>query len=465
MIVVLGGGLAGLSASYGLTEAGADALTVEKATGLGGLARTFSYRGFRFDAGGHRFLTEKRELESLIENLIGSRLLHVPRKSRIYINDRYFDYPLKPLNAISGLGTGTAIRVIYDYLKQKAGVLLREPRINSLEDWVVHQFGRKIFEIYFRDYTEKVWGLSCNKVSKEWVAQRIQGLSLWDAIKNGVLGIRRAGLRTLTDSFLYPSGGIGEIPERLAAKIRTRNEILTGTDVLEISHDGSFIQKITLANRKGLTDVSGDEYISTIPVTSLLELLNPPPPDDILRTASRLQYRDLVVVTILLNRKQMTDLTWLYFPQREIPFGRLHEPKNWSPEMAPEDKTHLVIEYFCSEGDGTWNRNDKGLIKETSEHLSRLGFFKEDEVMDGVVIRMKNAYPLFDIHYRERINLITEFLGTFRNLHLAGRTGTFSYLNMDHAMESGFQVAERLIGKHTSMDRLHKSLWMSGNPA
>ncbi|MBI4844389.1 MAG: FAD-dependent oxidoreductase [Nitrospirae bacterium] len=444
-VVVLGGGLAGLSAAHILSEAGRGLILFEADETVGGLSKTIIHNGFRFDLGGHRFITSNKKIEEYVTGLLGKESLAVSRKSKIYMRGRFFDYPLKPANAIFGLGVPTTSRILFDYGKEKLKCIFRKPVNVSLEDWVVNNFGRKMFDLYFRDYSEKVWGIGCGRISEEWVSQRIRGLSLWVAVKNAFFRFTGKEVPTLASDFIYPFSGIGHLSDRLREEIETSNPVMTDTKVVEITHDDFVIKSVTAANCRNTYNISGSEVVSSIPVTSLVRMLKPSAPDDILEAASKLRYRDLVLVTIMVNREKLTDLTWLYIPEKEFSLGRIHEPKNWSPGMAPSGKTHFVCEYFCFEGDGIWMKDDSELVSLTVEQLVKLGFINETEVADSRVVRVPKTYPLFEVGYERHYNKVVDYLSKFKNLHIAGRNGKFRYYNMDHAMESGIEAAENLL--------------------
>ncbi len=447
-MVILGAGLAGLSAGYILSKVGRKVIVFESDSSVGGLSKTVTHRGFRFDVGGHRFITRNEKIERFVKEILDGDFLVVPRKSKIYMLDRYFDYPLRPANAVFGLGLSTTLQIISDYCKERVKNTLNPPEIVSIEDWVINQFGRKMFDIYFKEYSEKVWGIECKRISKEWVAQRINGLSLWTAIKNAFFKFSGKGIDTLSDEFIYPLMGIGQISDRLKDGIEEEeNPLLTNTRVIQINHENSCIKRVVAKNCEQLYDVKGSEFVSTIPLTNLIQMLQPAAPEDVLKAASQLKYRDLVIVTIMLNRERITDLTWMYLPEEEIPLGRLHEPKNWSPHMAPEGKTHIVTEFFCFKGDKIWSSTDEELTSITVNNLEKLGFIKESEVIDSCVLRVPKAYPLFEVGYREHCDKILHYLKNFRNLHIIGRGGMFRYYNMDRAMESGIEVAEKILGE------------------
>ncbi len=443
--IILGGGLTGLAAGYSLAKAGVRTEIFEHDAAVGGLSRTIMSNGYRFDLGGHRFFTQNPEINAFIRNLMAGELISVPRKSTIFLRNNYFDYPLKPLNALFGMGIPTTVKIVEDYIAEKIRGLRQSPPHVSLEDWVVGNFGRTMFNLYFREYSEKVWGIDCKLMSVDWVAQRIRGLSLAGAIKNAFFKFSGRDIPSLVDKFTYPQLGIGRIAERLREEIEKDNAVHTGTPIVQVKHSRSVIESIEAGGGPNPGLISGDSFISTIPITKLVRLLDPPAPAPVLNAASKLMFRDLVVVAVMVDRKRVTDQTWIYVPEKKIPFGRIHEPTNWSEKMAPEGKTILVAEYFSFQGDSIWNASDEHLADITVRGLEQLGFIKKSEVSGNAVVRAKQAYPLFEIGYAEQCAFLYNYLGAFRNLHLAGRVGMFRYYNMDHAIESGLSAARQII--------------------
>ncbi len=448
--LILGGGLAGLAAGWALAQAGRRVQVLEGADEVGGLARTVARDGFRFDLGGHRFFTHDARVEGFMRDLFGDDLVTVARASRIYLRGKWIEYPLRPLGALSGVGPITSARILLGYAAANLARRLRPAPLVSLQDWVVAHFGRPLFELYFRDYSEKVWGVSCRDISAEWMAQRVQGLSLGSAIRHAFLR-RGAALPTLVDRFLYPRLGIGSIAERLRAGIERSSPIATGTRVVRLRHDGRRIEGVTVRRGDEMHELRGESFLSTIPLTQLIQALSPHAPVEVRAAAARLRYRDLVIVAVMLERERATDQTWIYFPGKDIPFGRLHEPTNWSAAMAPPGRTLLVTERFCFRGDATWNAADAELIDATVHHLEKLGFIRRREVLDGMAVRIPAAYPLFEVGYQERGRVLCDYLGRFENLQLAGRGGLFRYYNMDQAISSGLAAAAALLARDTRM--------------
>ena len=448
----MGGGLTGLSSGYILARSGLNVKVFESDSTVGGLSKTIVRKGFRFDLGGHRFFTKDRKIDDFVKDLMGDELISVPRKSKIYMRGKYFDYPLKPVNAFFGLGLATTTKIICDYGIERYRRLIKGPNKVSLEDWVVSNFGRTMFDIYFKEYSEKVWGIDCSRISVDWVAQRIRGLSLAKAIKNAFFRLNGRDIPSLVDRFVYPRLGIGRISDRLSEEIEKKNNnVFTSTVVRRIKHSGFRVENIEVISNGRPEIVEGDEFISSVPLTKLVGMLDPAPPDYVLEAASRLKFRDLVIVAIMVDKQRVTDQTWIYIPEQKIPFGRIHEPTNWSEKMAPEDKTLLVMEYFSFKNDQTWNKSDVELTDITVDGLEQLGYIRKNEVIDSAVVRVQKAYPLFEVGYADTCKVLYDYLSLFENLHIAGRGGMFRYYNMDHAIESGINTAEKIIKQQNSV--------------
>ncbi len=442
-ILILGGGLTGLSAGHVLAEHGLPVTLFEADSTVGGISKTIEHHGFRFDLGGHRFFTKNPRVEAFVIKLMEAELISVMRRSKIFMRGRFFEYPLKPLNASFGIGIQTTFRILSDYGHERIKRFFRTPQTDSLEDWVVAHFGRTLFEIYFKEYSEKIWGIDCNRISAEWVEQRIQGLSLSKAIANAFIN-KADKIPTLAESFLYPRFGIGRISDVLKEGIEKTGRVFTRTRVEQINHSGGRIESIMVNSDGTMRREYGHEFVSSIPVTSLVKILHPAPPERVKTAASKLRFRDLVIAAVMIDRPRVTDQTWIYIPERKIPFGRIHEPTNWSKDMAPPGKTLLVLEFFSFKGDSIWNADDRAIADIGIDHLEQLGFINRHEVLDSVIVRVPNAYPLFEVGYEKHFDEINAYLDGFENLLSAGRSGMFRYYNMDHAIESGIAAAERI---------------------
>ena len=450
-VLILGAGLAGLTAARELNRANHHVTVIEADEKLGGLAQTLEYKGFRFDLGGHRFVTDNPDVDRYVRNLLGKDCLCVPRSSKILLRNRYFDYPLRPLNAICGFGPAMTASILFDYLWQRIRDRFIKPVPVSLQDWVISHFGRTLFDIYFRDYSEKVWGIDCKRIDMSWMEQRIQGLSLGKAIKKSLLPGHSQQFATLTNRFLYPRLGIGQIADKLVADVIGSNPVHTGMRVIRVNHSNFHINSVEVEQDGNPRVLKGKSFISSIPLPVLVRAMRPSPPVHVLGAASQLSSRDLLTVTLMINRPRITAHTWIYIPEKSIPFGRIHEPSNWSSRLAPEGQTHLVVEYFCNRGDATWDSSNEALTSDTIKHLVALGLISRDEVFDSVITRIVNAYPLFEVGYKEHCRTIYDYLGDFHNLYTAGRGGMFRYYNMDHAMMAGMDAADDIIRGHSTV--------------
>lgn len=444
-VVVLGGGFAGLAAAYALCAAGREVVVLEAGPMVGGLSRTETYGEFRFDLGGHRFFTHDSGVAELVFRIAGDELIDVPRSSKILLGGRYVDYPLRPRNALAALGGATTIRVLADWAAEQLRAGPRARPSVSLEDWVVRRFGRTLFEIYFREYSEKVWGLPCDRISARWVARRIEGLSLAKAVRNAFTRAHAREVPSLVDRFAYPRRGIGRIAERLAAALAPHGRVLTGARVTGLRHEGGRLRSVRFATSEGERSLEAAAVVSTIPLPACVAMMDPLPAAGIAREASALGYRDLLLAAIAVDRPSATDQTWIYLPERRVAFGRIHEPKNWSSEMAPADRTLVVAEYFCNRGDATWSASDGQLAERTAGGLERLGIVRRREIAGCRIVRVPRAYPLFEVGYERRVESVRRWLDGFENLIVAGRTGAFEYFNMDHAIRSGLDAAAHLL--------------------
>lgn len=447
-VVILGGGLAGLAAGHALAGAGREVAVFERDAQVGGLSRTVEHCGQRFDLGGHRLLTDSARVCELVRGVVREPLLQVPRSSKILLRGRYVDYPLRPLNALQGFGPLASLRALGGYLAAQLAHRARPRPLETLEDWVVRHYGRPLFELFFKPYSEKVWGLECRQISADWVAQRIQGLTLGAAIRRSLWRPAEAGPRTLSNAFLYPARGIGSIAEGLrAAILARRGRISTQTPVTRLVHRAGRIEHVVVPHGERSATCHASEFISSLPLPVLARMLWPAAPPEVLAAAARLRYRDLLLVAVRLARERATDQTWIYIPGREYTFGRLHEPKNWSPQMGTSGETLLVAEHFCSRTDALWQTDDETLIDRCIDELAGLGLIARSEALDGVVVRVPCAYPAFEVGYEQAAAVVTAYLARFANLQVIGRTGAFRYFNMDHAIESGLHSADAVLAR------------------
>jgi protoporphyrinogen oxidase len=459
--VIMGAGPGGLCSAYVLSKAGMPAVVLEKAPFVGGLARTIhrqtDHGEFKFDIGGHRWFTKNDELNDLFREVVAEELLWVNRTSRIYFDGRYVDYPLKISNALKAVGAVTSAKAMADYGRTRAVHRVRPHEIVSMEDAYIDQYGPTLYKLFFQRYSEKVWGLPCDQMSGDWVTQRTKGMSLLTAVKDAVVP-SKGKVVSLIDEFMYPRNGFGRFSERMADAITGMgNQIRLGAGVERVHREGNRVVGVTV-NRDGVTErVEGDQFISSIPLTLLAKIVDPAPPADVLAAADKLTFRNIITVNLMLKKRQVTTDTWLYVHDRNILFGRFHEPKNWSAAMVPgEEYTSLVVEYFCSFGDAVWGMSEEQLVEQTIKHLiDDMGFITRDEVIGGFAVRAPRAYPSYVIGYDEPLKRIKDFVEQLENLQIIGRYGTFRYNNTDHSIETGLLAAKNILGEHHDLDQVN----------
>ena len=450
---IIGAGPAGLTAGYVLSKQGVPVTVLEADAGhVGGIARTARYKGYHFDIGGHRFFSKSREIEDLWSELLPGDMLVRPRSSRIYYKGQFFAYPLRAREALFKLGLVESLRCFLSYAKARLAPV-ENPR--SFEDWVSNHFGRRLFEIFFKTYTEKVWGMSCKEISADWAAQRIKGLSLGTAVLNAVRPKRRPRdggdlVKTLIETFRYPRRGPGMMWEACAARIRDLGgRVQLGAKVVGC-HFNRDSARWTLAyedvgGRRHAIDV--DHVISSAPIRELVHAITPRMSEAALSAANGLRYRDfLTVVLILKDRGAVTD-NWVYVHDPGVRVGRVQNFKSWSPEMVPDPSMACYgLEYFCFEGDGLWRAPDADLIALGRRELAAIGLAAPDDVVDGHVVRQRKAYPVYDGEYARHVATIrAELEAAYPNLHLVGRNGMHKYNNQDHAMMTAILSARNIL--------------------
>jgi protoporphyrinogen oxidase len=449
-IVIVGAGPAGLTAAYELSRRGVPALVFEKDLQVGGIARTVEYKGFRFDIGGHRFFTKVPAVSDLWRAVLGRDFLKRPRLSRIYYNGRFFDYPLKPFNTLFNLGIFTSIGVLASY---SWSVLFPIKPEVSFADWVSNRFGRRLFNIFFKTYTEKVWGIPSNTIGAQWAAQRIKGLSLKTAVINMLRPHRfKSGdetIKTLIDEFEYPRLGPGMMWEAFRDKtLALGGRVELGWGVTRIRHALGRVTALEAAGPSGHRSQAVSHLISTMPLRHLIWALDPPAPAPVQQAANQLKYRDFLTVALIVDRAEVFPDNWIYVHDEAVKVGRIQNFKNWSPEMVPNaHQTCLGLEYFCFEGDGLWSLRDEELIALGTRELEAVGLADQHLVVDGAVVRMPKAYPVYDEGYEEALAVVRDYLESFDNLQVIGRNGMHKYNNQDHSMLTAILAVRNLCGE------------------
>lgn len=460
-VVIIGAGPAGLTAAYLLAKQNI-AVTVLEADPdyVGGIARTVVYKGYCFDIGGHRFFLKSKEVEDFWTEILPHDMLLRPRSSRIFYKNKFFSYPLKFFEVLSKLGLFESIFCFLSYLKKQL-FPIKQPR--SFADWVSNHFGQRLFNIFFKTYTEKVWGMRCEEISADWAAQRIKGLSLMTAVMAALFPQKKseknvAVIKTLIDSFRYPRKGPGMLWEECARKIeQLGGRVQLGQRVYGCDYHASEKSwQITSQNVHGITQsLQATHVISTAAIRELVvDYLHPSLPVDALQAATALKYRDFLIVVLILKDKQQFDDNWIYIHDPSVDVARIQNFKSWSPEMVPDATLCCYgMEYFCFEGDGLWAKTDTDLIEKAKKELVKIGLAALEDIVEGCVVRQAKAYPVYDEHYKTHVATIRQQLANqFPTLHLIGRNGMHKYNNQDHAMMTAMLTVKNILAEKNIFD-------------
>lgn len=457
-ILILGAGPSGISCAYELARHGISSTLLERHDRVGGLCRTIPFEGFRFDVGPHRFFTKNDEVDQLWHSVLDDACVSVSRQTRILYRNRLFDYPLKPLAALRGLGLGTSLHALASFAQTKFSP--RPPAApDNFEDWVVRQFGRVLYEIFFKTYTEKVWGIPCRTLSAEWAGQRIKGLSLTSLILNSLKGTNnpRSKVKSLVDRFDYPRLGAGQIYEKMTDMAQARGATLAlNTRVHAVRHDDRAITAIETEGPDGpRTFRAGDHVFSSIPLPQFILRLNPAPPDEVLEAARALYYRAHLTVNLVIRRRRPFPDNWIYIHDPRVRMARIACYGNFSPHMLRSpDQDALSVEYFAFPHDDLWQMPDEPLIRLAGRELEQVGLLNASEIESAFVVRDLESYPVYYLGYPSRLNTLRAYLARFHNLTLLGRGGMYRYNNQDHAILSGLLAA-----RNFCVPGPHHDLW------
>ena len=449
-VLIIGGGPAGLTAAYELMKAGVECIVFEQDHMVGGISKTINFKDYYFDLGGHRFFTKVNSVENMWRKVLGEDFLLRDRLSRIYYNKKFFYYPLRPSNALLGLGVGNSFLIFASYLYSQ---LFPSKEEETLEQWVCNRFGKRLFRIFFKTYTEKVWGISCSEIRAEWAAQRIKGLSLVTALKNALVGNYNNGekknvVKTLIDQFNYPKLGPGMMWQKVADIIqRNGSQVWLGAKIEGIRWSRGRVAALEVKRNGQIETVTGTHIISSMPLREAIQKLNPEAPKEVLKAANDLKYRDFLTVALIIHKDHLFPDNWIYIHDPDVKVGRIQNYKNWSPYMVPDaNHTCLGLEYFCFEGDDLWTMPDDELIELGKRELEELGLADKKNVEDGMVVRMPKTYPVYDSTYGKSLEVVRQFLGEIQNLQVVGRNGMHKYNNQDHSMLTAMLAAENILG-------------------
>lgn len=457
--VILGGGPAGLAAAWELVERGQPCLVLEQGERLGGLCATNEYRGWRFDLGGHRFISGNRELVERVQRLMGDDLLRMERRSVIALSGNngttFVEYPLSWRGLWGRLSVATMAHAATDYLREAAAGRLRSRPDVTFEDWVVHRFGRCLYDLFFRGYTEKLWGIPATELSADWAAQRISLLNLADVALR-LMGLASDTPRTYARAYLYPKLGIGQMFERIAEVVAARGgAVLTGATATGFVLDGDRVRAVVVEQEGRRHEIPCAGVVSTMPLPELVRALGGRG-EEMEEAAYRLRYRGVRFLNILLDMPDFSENTWIYVPHPRCRMTRIQEPKRRSPFMAPPGKTSLMLEIPASPGDGVWETPADELLEQGLCELEMLGFSVRERVLNAFVVSTTHAYPIYTLGYQAHRDRLLGFVNRFENLISVGRQGLFRYIFTDTAMEMGIRAAAWLLegGDRESIYRL-----------
>ena len=451
-VVVIGGGPAGLTAAYELQKrsSGFKPKVYEGGTMVGGISRTETNNGYRFDIGGHRFFTKVSEVEEMWHEVLQDDFITVPRLSRIYYREKFFDYPLKLFNALWNIGPYESMRILLSYFKWQVRPYRNE---ESFEEWVINRFGGRLYMHFFRSYTQKVWGINPREIRADWAAQRIKNLSLFKAVWNAISGANDT--TSLIEEFQYPRLGPGMMWEKTAELVKEKGgEVHLRSEVVRVNRDGNRVTSVDVKhwNEDGsepvMERVEGDHFVNTMALRDLIQAMDPPPPPAVVEAANKLKYRDFLIVTLVLDHADPFKDNWIYIHSPAVKVGRIQNFRAWSKEMLPDQNTASIgMEYFCQKGDGLWNMSDEDLRELAGKELEQLGLAKSSDVIGAAIIRQPKAYPVYDGEYRAALDVLEEWIVSLENFQTVGRNGLHRYNNQDHSMLSAMLAARNILGE------------------
>ena len=444
-VVIIGAGPAGLSAGYELCNSKKKVLVLEKKYQVGGLAETKVFGDYRYDIGPHRFFTKNEEVYNLFIKMLGDDAVKVNRKTRILFKNSYFDYPLSPVNALFGLGMFESIQIGFSYIFARIKSYLRLSRIENFEDWVVDKFGRKLFNNFFKNYTEKVWGIDCKLIGKDWAAQRIKGLSLSTAIKFAIFPNSKKRPKTLIDVFYYPRLGAGMLWEKFEEHLNANGVPVVKNSFVKNVQEMENKQVLTYIEKNQEKIISSDHILFSNPLLDFIKFYKTTVPEKVISAVKNLEYRNHISVHITVDKKLFDD-NWIYIHSPTLKMARIADFTNFSTEMSKEGEYPLTLEYFCFEEDKIWSQDNSEIIAFGLKELKSI-FNEEFSVIHSDVSRNPKAYPVIKTGYEKDINIIKNWLATKENLTAIGRSGMFKYNNQDHAMATGIYAVRNLLGE------------------
>lgn len=443
-IAVIGAGPAGMTAAYELSKQLGKKVTslhvFEKSDRVGGLSRSIELWDQRVDLGPHRFFSHDTKINALWLEVVKDRYDIVDRQTRIYYKKRFFDYPIKAFNALQNLGIYEAVRCVLSYLLERMNPT-RDT--SSFEGWVTSRFGKRLYTIFFKTYSEKLWGIACNKLDSDFASQRIKKLSLFEAIKNALFQGKGNKHATLVDQFAYPVGGTGSVYEAMQKQIQANGGVVrVDTGVERVITSGGTAHSLLLENGE---IGEYDHIISTMPISLLVERL-PEVPMPVLEQAKKLTFRNTILVYLRVDQTDLFSDQWLYIHESSVNVGRVTNFRNWLPSVYGESESSILcLEYWCYFEDDLWNQEERDLISMAGEEIVKTGLVKEGDVKAGHVVRLPRCYPVYFSGYRDIMKPVQTYLNSIGGLHVIGRYGAYKYNNQDHSILMGMRVSENIL--------------------
>jgi len=440
-VLIIGAGPAGLSCGYELAKAGIEIEVYEASPFVGGMARSFDLWGQRVDMGPHRFFSSEKHINEFFTTLVKDDYTMVNRLTRIYYRNRFFHYPIKLFNVLRNLPLITIWQILWEYLRVK---LFPYKNPATFEEWVSNRFGRKLFEIFFKHYSEKLWGIPCSKIDADWAAQRIKSLSLWEALINAVFGNRGNKHKTLLDQFAYPNNGTGTLYERAADYIKEHGgKVNLKMPVKRVIQDAA--GKVTGIELKDGIIVTADRVVSTMPLTILVKELRDVP-EDVMQAAEKLYFRNTILAYLEVDSMELFSDNWIYVHSPEIKHGRITNFRNWSRELNRDKKTTILcMEFWAFDNDPIWKDQDENIAELAKKEIHLLKLVPpQTKILNAYILRVPRCYPVYETGYQVNLKKVENYLDTVENLIPIGRYGAFKYNNQDHSILMGILAADKI---------------------
>ena len=435
-VIVIGAGPAGMTSAYRLQSEGFSVTLLESSESVGGMARTFDLWGNKVDIGPHRFFSHDTRVNRFWLEAVRGEYVMVNRLTRIFYKGKFFNYPLQASNALLNLGILESLKCVYSFCKRQ---IFKKSNENRFDSWVINRFGDRLFKIFFKSYTEKLWGLEVSKIDSEFATQRIRKLSLYEAIKSALFKKTGNQHRTLVDEFAYPVGGAGVPYENLKSRFLELGGVIefkAKVSKIRKTHESFYVE-----TKNGL-NFQCDELISTMPITSLVNALSAP--EEVISTASKLRFRNTIVVYLLIEGLNPFPDQWIYIHSPELQTGRITNFSNWKTGAEKSTKHVVCLEYWCNSDEELWVREDSFLIKNATSEFLKSGLSEGTNTIDGFVVRVPRCYPIYEMGYQEKLDKLKNYLNSIKNLYPIGRYGSFKYNNQDHSILMGLLAAENI---------------------